>query len=227
MRTPFCLYGSGGRSARRFAATWPTWPLLAPRDGQVRLLFHGDRDPFRNRKLDRVRVAERQHYILALYFSAVADADDVEILLEAGGDAGDRIGNQRAGKPVQRALIIGGALGRQDAILLFEGDAGRHRHVELALGALHFHFVGLDVDFHARRHRNDFVSNSRHVSCFLRKPNSKAEWLGGKPNYQTSHIISPPMPAFRAACPVIKPCGVETIEMPMPPTTWRMPVFAT
>ena len=30
MRTPFCLYGSGGRSERMSAATWPTWPLSAP-----------------------------------------------------------------------------------------------------------------------------------------------------------------------------------------------------
>jgi hypothetical protein len=45
--------------------------------------------------------------------------------------------------------------------------------------------------------------------------------------YQTSHMISPPMPALRADDPVIKPFGVDTLEIPMPPTTWRMSVLPT
>jgi hypothetical protein len=46
-------------------------------------------------------------------------------------------------------------------------------------------------------------------------------------SYQTSHMISPPIPAFRAACPVINPFAVDTIEIPIPPTTCRMSVLPT
>src|SRR5580704_690848 len=173
--------------------------LIGAGHGHVRLLFDRDRDSYRNRKFDRVRIAEREHHVLALYFSAVTNADDIEVFLEAGRYAGDGVGNQRARKAVQRALIVRRTLRIENAVLLLEADAGRQRHIELALRALNFHFVGLDVDLHARGHRDDFVSNSRHVSCFLREPISKTVETGEQPNYQTSHIISPPMPALRAA----------------------------
>src|SRR6202030_1574350 len=67
---------------------------------QVRLLFDGDLDAFGNVEFDRVRLAEREGDHFAFELCAVADADDVEILLEAGGDAGNRIGHQSAGQAV-------------------------------------------------------------------------------------------------------------------------------
>ena len=118
---------------------------------------------------------------------------------------------------MQCALLVRLALGDEDAVLLFEGDSARHGHMHFALGALHFDGVGFDLYFYAGRYRNYFISNSRHSSLKssgLRNP------------YQTSHIISPPTPALRADCPVINPRGVDNIEMPIPPTTGRIPVFA-
>ena len=55
--------------------------------GDVRLLVDRDVDPGRDVEDHRVRVAEREHDLLALQLRAVADADDVEVLAEAFGDA--------------------------------------------------------------------------------------------------------------------------------------------
>src|SRR5260370_5050093 len=46
-------------------------------DHNVRLLFHGDLNAFWNRKIYRVRLAERESNRLALQFGAIAYAHDV------------------------------------------------------------------------------------------------------------------------------------------------------
>src|SRR5262249_30983887 len=61
------------------------------RDGDVRLLVDRDVDALRNVEHDRMRVAEREHHLLALQLRAVADADNVELALEALRDAGDGV----------------------------------------------------------------------------------------------------------------------------------------
>src|SRR5580704_2952699 len=127
---------------------------------QVRLLLDGDLDAFGNVKLDRVRLAERECHHLAFEFRAVADADDVEVPLEASGDAGNRVGHQRAGQAVQRAMLLGGAQGVQHAVLLLEGDAVRKRNRQLALGALHFDTIALQRDSYAAGQWNRFASDT-------------------------------------------------------------------
>ena len=57
--------------------------LVDARHGDVRLLLDRDVDPRRDVEHDRVRVAEREHDLPALDLGAVADADDVELALEA------------------------------------------------------------------------------------------------------------------------------------------------
>jgi hypothetical protein len=47
------------------------------------LRFEGDRDPFGNREVDRVRIADREDDGLAFDFRLVADADDLQVLGEA------------------------------------------------------------------------------------------------------------------------------------------------
>ena len=68
---------------------------------------------------DRVRVAERQLEGLALELGAVADALDLEALLEAVGDALDHVRDQAAGQPVQGAVLaaVGRALDGQGAVV--------------------------------------------------------------------------------------------------------------
>ena len=46
----------------------------------------GDVDARRDVEHHRMRVAEREDHLLALHLRAIADADDVELLLEALGD---------------------------------------------------------------------------------------------------------------------------------------------
>ena len=110
------------------------------------MLFDRELNAFGNRKLDRVRIAERQHHILAFHFGAVSDADDVEILLEAGGDAGDGVRHQRARQAVQRAVLVESRLAVRVPSFCSKLMPRGHAHVHLALGALHFDFVGLDVE---------------------------------------------------------------------------------
>ncbi len=109
-----------------------------------------------------MRIAERKNHVLPFHFGAVSDADDVEILLESCGDAGDGIGHQRARQAVQRAMFVTGALGGEHAVLLLEVNSARQRDVHLALGSLHFDGVVLDRYLHPGRYRDQFVSNSRH-----------------------------------------------------------------
>ena len=61
----------------------PDLARSAPLTVRRRLLFHRDLNAFGNRELDGMRIAERENDGLALDFGAIADADDVEILLEA------------------------------------------------------------------------------------------------------------------------------------------------
>src|SRR6266849_4161809 len=177
-------------------------------DNQMRLLVDGNLNALGNLELDGMRFAERESNGFAFELRAVADAHDVQILLEALRDAVHRVGDQRAGEPVQRAMLFGGALGDEHAVFLLEGDAEGHTYGELALGALHFDFPILQRNFHALRNRNWFIADARH-------------------RYQTSHKSSPPILALRAARPLIKPFGVVRMLMPKPPTTGRISVEPT
>ena len=98
--------------------------------------------------------------IFAFEFRAVADADDVHVLLEALCDAMNGIGNQRARQTMHGAMIVGGALHVQHAILLFKGDAVRNRYRHLALGSLHINLVRGDGDFYAGGQWNWFISDA-------------------------------------------------------------------
>ena len=88
------------------AATWPTCPLSAPLTTDGVCFSTGNLNPFRNRKLDRMRFAEREIHDFAFEFRAVADADDVHILLEARCDAMHGVGNQRARQTVHGAMFF-------------------------------------------------------------------------------------------------------------------------
>ena len=158
-----------------------------------------DLNSFGNRKLDGVRIAEREDNILALHLRAIADADDIEILLESLGDARDGVRHQGARQTVKCALLFGFTLGDENAVLLFETEFRAAPHVHLALRALHFDRTVLDLHLHSGRHRNYFVSNSRHSRSIPRSI------FANSSSYQTSQSISPPMPSLRADWPVIKP----------------------
>src|SRR5204862_1446020 len=69
----------------------------------MRLLFDRDVNPRRDVEHHRVRVAEREDHLLTLDFRTVADADDVELALEAVGHAQYRVRDQASRQAVKLA----------------------------------------------------------------------------------------------------------------------------
>src|SRR5260370_5167220 len=120
----------------------------------VRLLFHRNLNAFRNRKFNRVRLAEREGNHLALQLGAIADAHDVELLLEARRHPMHGVGNQRASEAVKSAVLFRRAKGGQHAVLLFEGDAMRDREGKRALRPLQLYIAVRLADLYACRHWN-------------------------------------------------------------------------
>src|SRR4029077_1161166 len=111
-------------------------------------------------ELDGMRLAESECDGLALEFCTVANANDVKLLLEAGGDAGYGVSHERASETMQRAVLFGGAESVEHTVLLLEGDAVRQRNGELSLGALHIALCRRKSDFHARGEWNWFTTDT-------------------------------------------------------------------
>ena len=167
---------------------------------------------------------------LALELRAVADAHDVEIFLEAGGDAGDRVGDQSASQTVQRAMIFGGAQGVQHAVLLLEGDAVRERRRSACPSALALRLdrlcsaiftpLGSGIGLLPIRDIccSSSLANLFHLPGATRPRHYKSLKLPTRPRTR----ISPPILALRAERPLIRPFGVVRMLMPSPPTTGRM-----
>src|SRR5450759_2233111 len=119
---------------------------------------------------DRVRVAQGEHHLATLQLGAVADADDIELALEALGHACHGVGHEAPAEAVELAefLVLADGLGEQLAVMDLEGDAGRERLPQFALRALDLDGIAGHVDRDALRDRNRFLSNTRHDS--LSKP---------------------------------------------------------
>src|SRR6266545_644290 len=115
------------------------------------------------RGLDRnlVRVAEAEHQIVALDLDTVAHALDLELLLEAVGDPLDHVGHQRAGEPVQRAVLtlVVRALDLDDVALPLHRDGLRHLLAQRAPGPRHRDGVALLVELDARRELDGEVAD--------------------------------------------------------------------
>src|SRR4029077_545130 len=136
----FLLVGVGRTQGANVRSYLADLTFVRAADNQMRLLVDGNLNALGNLELDGMRFAERESNRFAFELRAVSDAHDVQIFLEALRDTVHRVGDQRPGEPVQRAMLFGGALGDERAVFLLEGDAEGHTHCELALGALHFDF---------------------------------------------------------------------------------------
>src|SRR6185436_8194860 len=106
-----------------------------PADDDLRRLRHLEADPVGRLDVDRVAEAELHLQILALQRSAVADALDLQALLESLGDAGDHVGDQRPGQPVQRTMrpAVGRPGDGHGAVVLGHGDLRVDALLQLAL----------------------------------------------------------------------------------------------
>jgi hypothetical protein len=109
------------------------------------------------RELDSVR---------ALRCRAVADADDLELLYDALGDADDHVVDERPGEPVLRAVLalVVRALHEQLAVVLADRDHAGDVSVERALRARDGDVTIGDRHGHAARHGDGGFTDSRHRS---------------------------------------------------------------
>src|SRR5262249_31687999 len=148
--------------------------------------------------------AERELQFLALHRRAVADAADLQPLLETLGDAGHEIVDQGARQSPHRARALGlGARRNHDAAVLHLGhDVVVQHDLERALRPLHLDLLTLDAGGHALRHRHRLPTDARHVRS-LRAQN-------------TVQRISPPTFWSRASWSAITPFGVDRIDTPSP-----------
>ena len=152
----------------------------------------------------RVAVADQQLEVVALDAGAVADADDLETLLEAVGDALDHVGDERPREPVQRAVLaaVGRPLDRMTPSPTSTIISRGTRWVSSPLGPF-------------------------TVTTALSYVNStpSGSGIGAFPildmcrPYQMKQMTSPPRPSFRASALVTRPRDVEMIAVPSPPST--------
>ena len=121
--------------------------------------------PVRGLIVTGVRVADLQLEVVALERGAVADALDLEPLLEALRDALDHVRDQGARQAVQ--LAVGSALGRTGhgdrAALLLDLHALRHDLLERAERARDRDAAGLQLNGHAGGDFDGCFSDSTHV----------------------------------------------------------------
>ena len=61
---------------------------------------------------------------------------------------------------MKRAVFFVIADGREHAVFLLQANLPGHKHVQLALGTLHFDLAWRGVDLHAGRHWNRFATNT-------------------------------------------------------------------
>src|SRR5579863_2361146 len=124
----------------------------------------GDPHILRDRIGDVVAVAQLQVQDVALHRGAIADAVDLEVAGEAGGDAGHHVVDQRAGRAPHRAGAFAVAVrrDRHDAVgdrrvdLVADGEA---QHAEPTLGGQR---LIRQLDRHPLGDRYGILANPRH-----------------------------------------------------------------
>jgi hypothetical protein len=122
--------------------------LVVALDDHAGRLGHLELDARRRLDVDRVRVAERELEVAALERGAVADALQLQALLEALGDALDHVGHERARQAVQAPVLaaVGRARDGQDAVLLLDADVAALALGQRAARAGDVHDLRLDHD---------------------------------------------------------------------------------
>src|SRR5690606_23569525 len=133
-------------------------------DDDLRLARRLDRDPVGHRVLDRMRETERQVQLLALRLSAITDADEVELALEAGRDTGHHVLDQRPRRSGHRVREPAAGAGRDaDApVGLADLDLRPDRHRQRALRAFGGHHSRRQLDRDVAAERDRTFRYSRH-----------------------------------------------------------------
>jgi hypothetical protein len=139
--------------------------LVDAADDDLRRHRHLERDPLARRDAHGVREADLELEVVARECGAVADALDLQLLLEALGDALDHVRDQRARQAVERAILaaLGRPRDRDRAVLLRDLHALRHFLAKLALRARHRHAARVDRDDDACRNFDGPFTDTGHV----------------------------------------------------------------
>src|SRR5262249_16091764 len=150
----------------------------------------------------RMREAHSQLEIGPFEGGAIADALDLELLLEPVRDAFDHVRDQRAREPVQRQVLaaLGRAGGHYLLLVLLDLHAGGDVLAQLAARAVHLDAARRDRHHHPGGQLDRSAANPRH-------------------GYQTKAITSPPTPRSAAWRLVMMPVDVDRIAVPRPPST--------
>ena len=119
------------------AATWPTFSLSMPLTTMRVGLGDLERDAVGRVDHDGMAEAEGEAQRgRALGLGPVADADDLQLLAEAGRHADDHVVDEAAGEPVQAAVLplVVGPLDEQRVAVLADGDGAGDGPGELPPG---------------------------------------------------------------------------------------------
>src|SRR5688572_19238660 len=123
-----------------------------------------DLDAFRHRVGHRVREAEREIELVALALGAVADADQLQLLLEALGDAVDHVRDQRPQRAGHRVGMprIARRLELEAVLHFFDLDVALELLAQAAEGTLDQDLAGRDGHLDLFRQDDREVSDSGH-----------------------------------------------------------------
>ena len=156
-------------------------PVDAP-DGEQGGLLGDDLDPRGDVVEDRPGIAQADLELALVDLGLVADADDLELLHVALGDADDGVVGQGPAEAVVGPRGLGVVGPAQDEAPALQGgrDARLERRRELAFLALEVDPVRMHRDGHARRYRDGFLPDSRHDTLSPRLPDA-AEDFAARP----------------------------------------------
>src|SRR2546430_6040005 len=123
--------------------------------------------------------ADIQPEIGTLQRRAIADALQLEALLESLGDALDHVRDQRARQAVQRPVVaaLGGPGDRDRRVALLDLHPGRHLLRELAQGPVDHHAAGQERDVHPARDLDWLSSDPAHLIITRRSTRLRRRFL--------------------------------------------------
>src|SRR5665213_2090846 len=159
----------------------PDTLLVRAGDGDERRLLADDLHVFRDRKGHVVAVAQLQHQVLALDRGAVADAIDLEIGVEALGDAGHHVVDERPRRAPQHARAFAVAARRHHDFAVLDRRLdivadGECQGAEPAFGGQH---RARQIDADALRHGDRILADARHDATSEDAAQDLAADIGG------------------------------------------------
>src|SRR5512140_1564244 len=131
----------------------------------LRVRSDGYLDALGHRKRDLVREPDAEHDVVPLDLGLEADADEVDLPLEAVRHAEDRVLKERAVQSVESLvlLLLAAAHEAQETVLLLDGHARENRRHDGALRPLDRDGRARDLDVHSLGNGDGFLTDSRHL----------------------------------------------------------------